>query len=175
MTATVPLVDDGRGTGMLVREGCSHWWFKRLRSQRGASAVEFALISLPLMTLMLGMLQYGWYFFVAQSASSAARESARRLVVGDLCQPSTAAENFAKDQASLSTLTLTFGSPGATATDFASGTQGTLPSVGDTLRVVVKANGSVLNFLPIPDGGRVQRVVDARVEDRNDQGGTTCP
>ena len=89
-------IDSRRPMGPLAsayqrRRGDGHartraiWGTSARRLERGASAVEFALISLPLMTLMLGMLQYGWYFFSAQSASSAARESARRLVVGD-CQ-----------------------------------------------------------------------------------------
>ncbi len=147
--------------------------FRRRADQRGASAVEFALISLPLMTLMLGMLQYGWYFFSAQSASSAARESARRLVVGD-CQTGSTAETYARNQANLTSLTLTFGSPGGTTTTLASGTNGVLPAVGATLRVIVNVDGSVLNFLPIPNGGQVQKVVDARVEDRT-AGGSPCP
>ena len=53
--------------------------------ERGAVAVEFALDPPPLLTLVLGSMQYGWYFYTAQSTSSAARETARRLSVGD-CQ-----------------------------------------------------------------------------------------
>lgn len=155
--------------GELFARRCS----ARKGVQRGASAVEFALISLPLMTIMLGMLQYGWYFFSAQSASSAARESARRLVVGD-CQAAGAAQSFAQNQANLSSLTLSFGSPGGSATTLASGTEGTLPVVGNTLRVIVNVDGSVLNFLPIPNNGQVQKVVDARVEDQT-PGTSPCP
>ena len=138
--------------------------------QRGASAVEFALISLPLLTLMLGMLQYGWYFFSAQSASSGARESARRLVVGD-CTGSGQALQFARRQANQSTLTLTWGTPGATATTVS--TPGTLPAVGQTLRVVVTVDGGIIGFVPVPGNGQITRVVDARVED--DVAGATCP
>lgn len=115
--------------------------FRSRDEQRGASAVEFALISLPLLTLMLGMLQYGWYFFSAQSASSGARESARRLVVGD-CTGSGQALQFARRQANQSTLTLTWGTPGATATTVS--TPGTLPAVGQTLRVVVTVDGGII-------------------------------
>jgi len=47
-----------------------------------------------LAALVFGILSYGWYFFTAQSVSSAARETARRLVVGD-CQIGSEAEQFA--------------------------------------------------------------------------------
>jgi Flp pilus assembly protein TadG len=132
------------------------------RSQRGASAVEFALISIPLLTLLLGLLQYGWYFFAAQSASSGAREATRQLVVGD-CTTGSEAESFARTQANLSDLTLAFGEPGADAVTVDNA--GTLPDIGDTLRVRVNVDGGIIGFLPMPNSGQIVRVVDARVED----------
>ena len=53
------------------------------RGERGAAAVEFALIVPILLLLVLGMIQYGLYFWSAQGGSSAAREAARRAAVGD--------------------------------------------------------------------------------------------
>jgi Flp pilus assembly protein TadG len=54
---------------------------KRLRRfQRdtvGAAAVEFALVLPLLMLLVLGGLDWGYYFFVAQVTTNAAREGAR--------------------------------------------------------------------------------------------------
>jgi Flp pilus assembly protein TadG len=48
-----------------------------LRSTRGAAAVEFALILLPFCMLMLGMIDYGWYFYVDLACTNAARDGAR--------------------------------------------------------------------------------------------------
>lgn len=54
------------------------------RSGDGAAAVEFALVSVLLFTLLFGMMQYGVYFWALQSGSHAAREAARQAAVGDL-------------------------------------------------------------------------------------------
>ena len=59
--------------------------FKRLRGRRrdtGAAAVEFALISVILFTLIFGTIQYGLYFWSLQSGAQAAREAARQAAVG---------------------------------------------------------------------------------------------
>jgi len=32
------------------------------RGERGAAAVEFALVSIPAIVLVLGAIQFGWYF-----------------------------------------------------------------------------------------------------------------
>ena len=140
----------------------------RRADERGAAAVEFALIfSLILVPLLLGMLQYGWYFYTSQVTGSAARETARRLTVGD-CQGGTTptkATQFARQQSGLATLTLSYG---ATATP----TSNTLPAVGQVVRVSATADGAIIAFLPLPDGGQVTRTVDARVEDVTED--STC-
>jgi len=80
------------------------WWYNnpraRRRDNRGAAAVEFALVLLPLITILLGTIQYGYYFFAAQSTSSAAREVTRRLIVGD-CQDAGQRDAFANGQANV--------------------------------------------------------------------------
>lgn len=48
----------------------------------GAAAVEFALVSTLLLTLLFGIVQYGYYFFQSQSATASAREGARLAAVG---------------------------------------------------------------------------------------------
>jgi Flp pilus assembly protein TadG len=56
------------------------------RADDGAAAVEFALVSTLLLTLLFGIVQYGYYFFQSQSATSSAREGARLAAVGyDTC------------------------------------------------------------------------------------------
>ena len=53
----------------------------RARSERGAAAVEFAIIAPLLFMLIFGMLQYGLAFFQIQNLRSAAREGARVAAV----------------------------------------------------------------------------------------------
>jgi len=45
--------------------------------QRGAAAVEFALVLPLLLTLVLGSIDWGWFFFIDQLVTNAAREGAR--------------------------------------------------------------------------------------------------
>lgn len=50
---------------------------RRERGERGAAAVEFALVSLIMITLVASVIQFALYFWGYQGASSAAREAAR--------------------------------------------------------------------------------------------------
>jgi len=50
---------------------------KRRDGQRGAAIVEFALVLPLLLTLVLGAIDWGWYFFIDQLVTNAAREGAR--------------------------------------------------------------------------------------------------
>jgi Flp pilus assembly protein TadG len=138
---------------------------RRARGERGAAAVEFALILVVLAPLLLGTLQYGYYFYVAQSASSAARETARRLAVGD-CRVGTEANDYAQRQANLRGLVLTYG------TTTAQAATGPAPDVGEVMRVRLQANGKIVGYLPLPADGQIDRVVDVLVED--DEVGATC-
>jgi Flp pilus assembly protein TadG len=74
--------------------------------ERGAAAVEFALVLPLLLTLVLGAIDWGWYFFVDQLVTNAAREGAR---AGSLLPPrptSTASQaEDAAEQASNAYLT----------------------------------------------------------------------
>ena len=45
--------------------------------QSGAAAVEFALVLPLLLTLVLGAIDWGWYFFIDQLVTDCAREGAR--------------------------------------------------------------------------------------------------
>ena len=62
-----------RGTGLL---SC-----RRRTSDRGAAAVEFALILFPLMLIVFGIINYGDLLSVRQSVSQAASEGARAAAV----------------------------------------------------------------------------------------------
>ncbi len=131
----------------------------RRRSQRGAAAVEFALVSTVLVTLLFGILQYGWYFFSTQVATNAARDTARRLSVGD-CTGANEARDHARALASRTDLLLTWG-PSAAPTTNSYGTM----TVGDQLAVTVQLDASVVGLLPMPSGGQVSRTVKAQLED----------
>ena len=140
------------------------WWLSRVlrsRGQRGASAVEFALVLIPFTVLLLGMIQYGWYFYVSQSTAGAAAHVTRRLEVGD-CWTGDAALRLARSQTSqVSALTktpadLTGATPGET-----------------QIRVTVTADADILNFLPMPNGGQITETVQGQLEDTAE--GATCP
>ena len=45
--------------------------------QRGAAAVEFALVFPLLLMLVVGVIDWGWFFFVDQLVTNCAREGAR--------------------------------------------------------------------------------------------------
>ena len=48
----------------------------------GAAAVEFALVLTLFLTLVFGIIQYSFYFFQSQAASSTSREASRLAAVG---------------------------------------------------------------------------------------------
>jgi Flp pilus assembly protein TadG len=53
------------------------------KREGGVSAVEFGLILPVLIILLLGMMDYGWIFYIQLNLTNAAREGARRGVVQD--------------------------------------------------------------------------------------------
>jgi Flp pilus assembly protein TadG len=60
------------------------------REERGASAVEFAMVLPILIMLLLGIIQYGSLFLLQNRMNETARDTARRLAVGDLTSESDA-------------------------------------------------------------------------------------
>ena len=65
----------------------------RTRRERGAAAVEFALVFPLLLTIVLGITEFGIAFSTQARISQAAREAARTMAVGDT---STNARNAAR-------------------------------------------------------------------------------
>jgi Flp pilus assembly protein TadG len=55
---------------------CGYIW-KRLRSERGVAALEFAIVSQLLLLLLYGMLMYGFIFALDHNMTQAAAEGAR--------------------------------------------------------------------------------------------------
>lgn len=132
----------------------------RRRDERGAEAVEFALIAIPLLLLVLGIIQYGFYFWTAETTNSAARETARRIVVGD-CWSQSQIDAFARNNAPMTTSASASPMPSATT------------QVGTTITVTVTAEANLLGLIPLPNDGEITRSYVARVESNTSSG--TCP
>ncbi len=139
----------------------------RRRTERGAAAVEFALICIPFIVLIFGLIQYGWYFYVSSTTSGAASNVTRRLEVGD-CWTGTQAEDLAQKESPYIpdgglTITDSAGNPVTLAGATAGVTQ---------IRVTVNADANIVGFLPVPNAGIVTRTVQARLEDKVE--GASC-
>lgn len=68
---------------------------------RGAAAVEFALVLPLLMTLVLGMIEFGFLLFLNSAAAGAAREGARAAAISaQVADAVTVAESSYKDTTS---------------------------------------------------------------------------
>ncbi|MBP1886651.1 TadE/TadG family type IV pilus assembly protein [Sinorhizobium mexicanum] len=67
---------------MKLRRGIRPLWC----SQSGATAVEFALVCLPLLLLMLGIIEFGRAFYVRNDLSYAADFAARKVLIGQIAR-----------------------------------------------------------------------------------------
>jgi Flp pilus assembly protein TadG len=122
---------------------------QRVRDERGAAAVEFALIAPLFFLLVFGMVQFGWYLWTAEYTNSAARETARRVVVGD-CWDDYAA--FSSKQGARVVSTTLSPSPSTL-------------KVGDQITVVVTSNANLnITFFGLGLPASVTRTYDARME-----------
>lgn len=124
-------------------------------SDRGATVVEFAVVVVLVMSVLLGVLQYGYHFWALETASASAREAARRLAVGADPRPSGCALTQAASRAAAPAV----GPVVATASTVA-------PAVGDVVTVTVGFQSLSLHlpFLPLPGDGWVQESARATVE-----------
>jgi Flp pilus assembly protein TadG len=136
--------------------------FRRKRDEGGAAAVEFALILPIFLTLVFGMIQFGFYFWTAESANSSARETARRIVVGH-CWGASDRDTFAKGHAPRMTGSVTVSPPPVN--DMA----------GDPITVTVKADGNIFSLFPLPANGVITREYDAFMEVDAVADPETCP
>lgn len=71
----------------------------RLRSEGGAVAVEFALVMVPLLLILLGIIDFGHAYGSQLSVSAAAREGVRSRAVQGVVVNQPAAEATAKQVA----------------------------------------------------------------------------
>ncbi|RNM15838.1 pilus assembly protein [Nocardioides pocheonensis] len=123
------------------------------RSERGAMAVEFALVFPIVFAVMLGVIQYGVYFWGRSTAAASARESARQLAVGTdwTCSHDQAVANTNRAGKNV-VVTRTYLNDDNAA------------KIGDLVQVTVTAKTLAPSLLPVPDSGAITEVATARVE-----------
>lgn len=134
------------------------------RRERGASAVEFALVMPFLLLLVFGLIQYGLYFWALQGGSDVARSAARLAAVGNANACADFRESVASEVGGYAstTPTITRVYSDAETTNAALGTWET----GDLVTVTVTFRAIDLNFpfVPFIENGTVSQRVEARVE-----------
>lgn len=136
------------------------------RGERGAAAVEFGLVLLPLLFLVLGIIQYGVYFWSMNSGSNAVGDQVRRMAVGD-CQTDAERKHFLSER--LGSATTSSESAISTTVVYLNpdGTPATEAVVGGTVRLKATYDAPDFHFplIPVPSSGRISRTFDARIED----------
>jgi Flp pilus assembly protein TadG len=142
------------------------------RRDRGAAAVEFALVLPILLVIVFGLIQYGLYFYSAQTGSNTVNAAARQLSVGN-CDTATELNNYVDARLGAAST----GSEQATRTYYdidgtELGNDATDAVVGGTVQLDIQFDSFNLNFpfVPFLDDPIVSRSVTARVEDTTDQG-----
>ena len=146
----------------------------RPRPDRGAAAVEFALVLVPLLLIIFGLIQYGMYFYSAQTGSNTVNAAARQLSVGN-CDTDTELEAFVDGRIGAAadggaTVTRAYFKPDGTAL----GSAAADAVIGGTVTLTIEFPTLNFNFpfVPFLDDPTVSRTVTSRIEDTTDQG---CP
>jgi Flp pilus assembly protein TadG len=146
---------------------------RRVRDAGGAAAVEFALVSIPVLVLLFGMIQYGMYFYSAQTGSNTVNAAARQLSVGN-CQSDADLQSYVDQQLGAAstgsaTIVRTYTNP--------DGSAPTAPGaanveIGGTVQLSISFTTVNLHFpfVPFLSNAKVTREVQARVEDTTDEG-----
>jgi Flp pilus assembly protein TadG len=134
----------------------------RRRTEKGAAALEFALVIPFLLILVFGLIQWGLYFWSYQGGADAARQAARTSATGQWAD-CTAFQKNTRDAignlaANTPTVTRTF-KPGPTNAT-------TAVQAGDFVTVTVSYRAIDLHFpfVPFVHDGEVTQSAEARVE-----------
>ncbi|ROR92144.1 TadE/TadG family type IV pilus assembly protein [Nocardioides aurantiacus] len=133
---------------------------RRPRGEHGAAAVEFAFIMLPLLAIVFGIMQYGFYFWSMQGGADTARYAARLASVGSAASCGDFRTQVADSLGSISSdptevyVTRDYVGTGA------------VGSVGSTVTVTVEFRSYDLNlpYVPFIDDGKVTSRASARVD-----------
>jgi Flp pilus assembly pilin Flp len=155
------------------------------RGDRGAAAVEFALLAVPLLTVLFGAISYGLYFADVQAIGRATSDAARgaTLAVGPFglnwtgttgCAPTAnllnavEAGDLAKVVCGLSSSTKPLGGDVLYVKAEIINPSGVQPDAwvsGNRLRVCsVTRDRTVLPFVPLPGGGLITQRVEMPIQ-----------
>lgn len=132
----------------------------RRSSDDGAAAVEFAIVSVLLLTILFGILQYGYFFFQSTGIEHAAREGAREAAVGGTATLNATVANAAP-AGTATTTTVCYRDLDSPANGY---------SRGDTIEVSVAWEPLRLGlpFVPFLSPGNLNEEAVARVERSQD-------
>lgn len=120
----------------------------RRRNDRGAAAVEFALISIPLLTLIYGGIAFGFTLNAQETATQLAREGARAAAICG-APPASGCQQTAQNR-------ITAATPSGFTIDWNNSTISTCSSATGDAYVVVETHPP-LDFPPFLDGGTAIR------------------
>lgn len=146
---------------------------KSRRGEVGASAVEFALVTIPVFTILFGLIQYGLYFYSAQTGSSVANSTVRQLAVGN-CRSDTTLTNYVNTQLGGAK------DGGATVHRDYVNPNGLAPLGEPAANVLIGGNVKLtisfptinmhFPFVPFLSNPTIVRTVEARIEDTTEEG-----
>ena len=127
---------------------------RRDKDERGATALEFALVAPLVLVLILGLMQYAYHLWALETASATAREAARRLAVGTgwACIETEARQRLSSPSVDDTLITVQ-----------AREVVGSTPQAyvfanalaGDTVEVTVTLRSLDMKLFPLPGGGAV--------------------
>jgi Flp pilus assembly protein TadG len=143
----------------------------RRRDEGGATAVEFALVLVPMLVIVFGLIQYGFYFYSAQTGSNTVNASARQLSVGN-CQAAGALQSFVDGRLGAASTGPAVVEPEFINVDGTEAASLADATIGGTLTLTIEFSTIDLNFpfVPFLNDAKVSRTVQARIEDTTDQG-----
>lgn len=122
----------------------------RSRRERGAAAVEMAIV-LPLLLLVLGgVIEFGRALFIQNMATNAAREGARMRALGYTTGDATARVNDAMIGMATTSFTIQYDLVQGAGSTTSNGNCPTTPLITDRQRVTVSPSFSYIFPLPVP-------------------------
>jgi hypothetical protein len=165
----ISAVEVHRGECMNAGRGPRMAWWRRVRGRaidRGAAAVEFALVVPVLLLLVMGILDYGRFFFDSVSLRQGAREAARQAVVqvyGASCAGTVGVGAkiacSAKAASDMTIGTPVVYIPAVTEDVVGKGTQ------GQQLLVCMQSKEQGTGFVPLPNNGIIKTKTYMSIED----------
>lgn len=143
---------------------------RRARSTSGAAAVEFALVSSLLFSMLFGVIQYGLYFNDSLNVRQGVRDTARQGAVENFPACSGASSNSAK---LLCATKVQIGAvTGTPYVKVAAPSSGWAKGQPLTVCAVVRSEGA-LGLVPMPNGGWISSKTQMFIEQEKLKGAWT--